>query len=174
MKLRIFALTLLLPLAWAEPIFADTPAAQKPDNLTPQNTILLAQNSDLTLGEAADLVGEWLEAKSRIFAPPFDRRTLEQYTTGSLYRDTLKAIDFLIENDAYYEYGVQKVEAVERFAESGNKATIEVRVTEDTTFYQNGRVKDSSFNTQRVRYKLEYWDGVWKIADFQVVDSVQF
>ncbi|WP_413161239.1 ARC6/PARC6 family protein [Capilliphycus salinus ALCB114379] len=170
MKPIIFALTLLLPLVWTEPIFAETSPRQHRQDLTCQNSILLAQNPALTLGEAADLVSEWLTAKSRIFAPPFDRRTLEQFTTGVLYRDTLKAIDFLIENDAYYEYGVQKVETVERFAASGNKATIEVRVTEDTTFYQNGQVKDSDFNTKRVRYKLEYWDGIWKIADFQVVD----
>ena len=170
MKPRIFALTLLLPFVWTEPIFAETSPIQQPDDLTPPNSMILAQNPALTLGEAADLVSEWLNAKSRIFAPPFDRRTLEQFTTGALYQDTLKAIDFLIENDGYYEYGVQKVETVERFAASGNKATIEVRVTEDTTFYQNGEVKDSDFNTKRVRYKLECWDGIWKIADFQVID----
>lgn len=170
MKLRIFALTFLFSLAWTEAIFAETLPIQKPSDLTPSDSILLAQNPSLTLGEAADLISEWLNAKSRIFAPPFDRKTLEQFTTGALYQDTLKAVNFLIENDGYYEYGVQKLETVERFAASGNKATIEVRVTEDTTFYQNGKIKDSNFNTLRIRYKLEYWDGIWKIADFQSID----
>ncbi|KKD39671.1 ARC6/PARC6 family protein [Limnoraphis robusta Tam1] len=170
MKLRILTLTLLLPLAWTEPIVAEISPMQQPDDSTPQNSILIAQNPSLSLGGAADLVSRWLEAKSRIFAPPFDRRTLEQFTTGALYRDTLKAINFLITNDGYYEYGVQKLETVEQFAVSGNKATLEVQVTEDTTFYQNGKVQDSSFNTKRIRYKLECWDGIWKIADFQVIN----
>ena len=170
MKLRILTAIFLLPLAWTEPVFAETSPGQYSDYLTSQNSTILAQNPSITLGEAADLVSEWLDAKSRIFAPPFDRRTLEQFTTGELYQDTLKSIDFLIENDGYYEYGVQKVETVERFAESGNKATIEVKVTEDTTFYQNGEVKDSNFNTQKVRYKLEYRNGIWKIANFQIIN----
>ncbi|MDY7023433.1 MAG: ARC6/PARC6 family protein [Cyanobacteriota bacterium] len=170
MNLRIFTLTLLLPLTWAAPSFAEISPSSYPENLASENSVLIAQNPTLTLGEAADLVQNWLDAKSRIFAPPFDRRTVGQFTTGLLYQDTLKAINFLVANDAYYEYGVQKLETVEQFATSGNKATIEVRITEDTTFYQQGEVKDSDFNTKQVRYKLEYGNGMWKIVDFQVMD----
>ncbi len=92
-------------------------------------------------------------------------------TTGILYTDTVKAIDNLINSNSQYRYGVQKVESVERFAASGNKATIEVRVTEDATVYRNGRVETSSFNTKLVRYTLEYWDGIWKIADSQIMSQ---
>ncbi|BBD55818.1 hypothetical protein PA905_08280 [Planktothrix agardhii CCAP 1459/11A] len=28
---------------------------------------------------------------------------------------------------------------------------------------------ESSFNTKLVRYNLEYWDGIWKIANSQVM-----
>ncbi|MEG4502072.1 IMS domain-containing protein [Microcoleus sp. F6_B4] len=50
-------------------------------------------------------------------------------------------------SNSHYRYGVQKVESVERFAASGNKATIEVRVTEDATVYRNSKVDSSSFNS---------------------------
>ena len=90
-------------------------------------------------------------------------------TTGILYSDTVQAIDYLTNSNSRYRYGVQKVESVERFAASGNKATLEVRITEDATLYRNGKVDTSSFNTKLIRYSLEYWDGIWKIADSQVI-----
>ena len=129
----------------------------------------ISEAPNITLGQASDLIGKWLEAKQKIFAPPFDRQLLAKMTTGILYTDTVKAIDNLINNNSQYRYGVQKVESVERFAASGNKATIEVKVTEDATVYRNGRVETSSFNTKVVRYTLEYWDGIWKIADSQIM-----
>jgi hypothetical protein len=129
----------------------------------------LSQSQNITLGQASDLIGRWLDAKQRIFAPPFDRQLLAKITTGILYGDTVKAIDYLTNTNSQYRYGVQKVESVERFAASGNKATIEVRVTEDATVYRNDKVDSSSFNTKLVRYTLEYWDGIWKIADSQVI-----
>lgn len=167
MKAILISLTLLIPFSVAisvnaQPIPIDYYGGQYPKQI--------AQNNGLTLGQAADLITQWLNAKSQIFAPPYDRRVVGELTTGNLYRDTLKAINFLIENNAYYQYGVQKVESVEQFAASGNKATIEVRVTEDTTLYQNGKVTESTFNTKVVRYNLENWDGIWKIANSQVLN----
>jgi serine/threonine-protein kinase len=129
----------------------------------------ISQSQNITLGQASDLIGRWLDAKQKIFAPPFDRQLLAKMTTGILYSDTVRAIDNLTSTNSHYRYGVQKVESVERFAASGNKATIEVKVTEDATVYRNGKVDTSSFNTKVVRYTLEYWDGIWKIADSQVM-----
>jgi len=45
-----------------------------------------------------------------------------------------------------------------------------VKVTEDTTLYKNGNIAESSFNTKLVRYNLEKWDGIWKIANSQVLN----
>lgn len=163
---RSVAVLLLLGMA-ATPVFAYPEIAVNLD----RSSDAIAQNKvPFSLGRAADLIDDWLSAKSRIFAPPFDRDTLAALTTGRLYADTLEAIDYLLDNDGYYEYGVQKLESVERFAASGNRATIEVTVTEDTTFYQDGKVVESTFNTQRVRYKLEFRDNLWKIADSQILD----
>lgn len=168
MKSILISLSLLIPFSLALSVKAET----IPVNCygCEQPNQIVQNNASLTLGQAADLITQWLNAKSQIFAPPYDRRIVGELTTGNLYTDTLKAINFLIENNAYYQYGVQKVESVEQFAASGNKATIEVRVTEDTTLYQNGRVTESTFNTKVVRYNLENWDGIWKIANSQVLN----
>jgi ARC6-like, IMS domain len=139
---------------------------ETPNNLIAQGS---ATNSAITMGQATDIITRWLEAKGKIFSPPFDKKILANFTTGELYIDTLRAINLLKKNDGYYRYGVQKVEGVERFASSLNKATIEVKVTEEVTYYQNGKVDNSSFNTKLVRYSLEYEEGLWKIAESQVL-----
>lgn len=176
MNWKILAVFILFPLGFATPVQAEThPSILACEGSTfNSEEMILSQNgesySSLTLGKAADLISQWLEAKSRIFAPPFDRQSLSKFTTGILYRDTLKAINYLLENHSYYEYGVQKIDSVEQFATQANKATIDVWVTEDSTLYQKGIVADSSFNTKLIRYQLEYWDGSWKITDFKILN----
>lgn len=139
----------------------------------PENQIISdkkVQDSALTMGQATDLITRWLEAKNKIFADPFDLQLVSQFTTGSFYADTLRAIAFLTSNQAYYKYGVQKIESVEKFASTGNRATIEVKVTEEVTFYQKDKIENSSFNTQRFRYNLEGSNGVWKIAESKAIE----
>lgn len=165
----------IILLAILTPLWLTPPA--KAENITCTRQLLatnycdnyISEAQNITLGQASDLIGRWLDAKQKIFAPPFDRQLLAKMTTGILYSDTVKGIDNLTSTNSHYRYGVQKIESVERFAASGNKATIEVRVTEDATVYRNGKVDTSSFNTKLVRYTLEYWDGIWKIADSQIM-----
>lgn len=172
MKKPLLTLTLLFSFGISQIVAAKTPI--KNQSLDLQDPLIvnqITQNTEtITIGKAADLITLWLNTKSRIFAPPFDRELLGDLTTGVLYADSLKAINFLQENNSYYQYGVQKVESIERFAASGNKATIEVKVTEDTTLYKNGKIIESSFNTKLVRYNLEQWDGLWRIANSQVLN----
>lgn len=153
----------------ATPVFAEPKITPDPDRTS---DAIAQTDAVLSLGRASDIISDWLSAKNRIFAPPFDREILAVLTTGRLYADTLKAIDYLMENDAYYEYGVQKVESVDRFSASGSRATIEVRITEDVTFYENGKMVESTFNTQPVRYKLEYDNRSdrWRISDSQILE----
>ncbi|MGL5080723.1 MAG: ARC6/PARC6 family protein [Microcoleaceae cyanobacterium] len=174
MKLKFLSPLLILAFGLVTPVTAKAEVAQEVAQNAFNPPLIISQvqtrTTSLSLGEAADLINDWLTAKSQIFGPPFDQQTLATYATGTLYVDTLQAIDFLMENQGYYEYGVQKIESVDQFAIAGNKATIEVQVTEDSTFYKNGRVVDSSFNTKRVRYKLEYRGNAWKIADSQILN----
>ena len=165
----IVLLAILTPLLLTPPATAENITCSRQPLAINYCENYISETQNITLGQASDLIGRWLDAKQRIFAPPFDRQLLAKMTTGILYSDTVKAIDNLTSTNSHYRYGVQKVESVERFAASGNKATIEVKVTEDATVYRNGKVDTSSFNTKVVRYTLEYWDGIWKIADSQVM-----
>lgn len=165
----IILLAILTPLWLTPPAKAENITCSRQPLATNYCENYISEAPNITLGQAADLIGKWLEAKQQIFGTPFDRQLLAKMTTGILYTDTVKAMDSLRNTNSQYRYGVQKVESVERFAASGNKATIEVRVTEDATVYRNGRVETSSFNTKLVRYTLEYWDGIWKIADSQIM-----
>ncbi|MEG4107024.1 ARC6/PARC6 family protein [Microcoleus sp. S13_C5] len=165
----IILLVILTPLWLTPPAKAENITCSRQPLATNYCENYISEAPNITLGQASDLIGKWLDAKQQIFAPPFDRQLLAKMTTGILYTDTVKAMDNLINSNSQYRYGVQKVESVERFAASGNKATIEVKVTEDATVYRNGRVETSSFNTKVVRYTLEYWDGIWKIADSQIM-----
>ncbi len=165
----IILLAILTPLWLTAPAKAENITGSKQTLAINYSDNYISQAPNITLGQASDIIGKWLDAKQKIFAPPFDRSLLAKMTTGILYSDTVKGIDNLRSTNSHYRYGVQKVESVERFAVSGNKATIEVRVTEDATVYRDDRVESSSFNTRVVRYTLEYWDGIWKIADSQVM-----
>ncbi|MEG5059570.1 ARC6/PARC6 family protein [Microcoleus sp. A2-C5] len=165
----IILLAILTPLWLTPPAKAENITCTRQPLATNYCENYISEAQNITLGQASDLIGRWLDAKQKIFAPPFDRQLLATMTTGILYSDTVKGIDNLRITNSHYRYGVQKVESVERFAVSGNKATIEVRVTEDATVYRDDRVETSSFNTRVVRYTLEYWDGIWKIADSQIM-----
>jgi len=126
----------------------------------------------ITQVQAVDLINKWLQAKQQIFASPFDRQLVAQLTTGELYENLAQpsgVMAWLKNNQAYYRFGVQKVESVERFVANGNKATVEVKVTEDRTLYRNGKVDASQtdFETRLVRYTLQSVDDSWKIADYK-------
>jgi len=134
------------------------------------------QAGTFTQVQAVDLINKWLQAKQQIFASPFDRQLVAQLTTGELYEDLAQpsgVMTWLKNNNAYYRFGVQKVESVERFAAYGNKATIEVKVTEDRTLYRNGKVdaNQTDFETRSIRYSLQSVDGLWKIADYKTTDG---
>lgn len=138
--------------------------------------VAAGNNAALSQNQAVSLITEWLQAKSRIFAPPFDQQPMKQFTTGELYASLVRddgAIAWLKDNQAYYRFGVQKVESVERFVADQNKATVELKITEDRTLYRDGKVDptQTDFKTRLVRYSLESVNGAWKIADYKTVDG---
>jgi len=125
--------------------------------------------------QAVDVILKWLTAKNEIFAPPFSRSRIDQLTTGKLRNDLTTSgspTGWLRQNNAYYKYGTPQIGAVEMFATSANKVTIQVKVTEDRALYKNGLVDQSEtgIKTNKVRYYLELTGNTWKIADYQVLD----
>ena len=82
---------------------------------------------------------------------------------------------WLENNNAYYQYGVQKVGDVEQFIVDGDRATIEIRVTEERTLYKNGNIdpNETDFKTRLVRYTLQSVDSKWKILEYKTIREIQ-
>jgi hypothetical protein len=149
------------PITTQEPSIPDT-------TLTPTPT-----SESIVQQKAINLIQRWLDAKKVMFAPPYNRQIAAELTTGEQYEKAAGSdgsINWLQNNDAYYRYGVQKIDGVDNFVLNGEKATIQVRVTEDSTLYKNGNIdrESSAFKTLTVVYNLELVNGDWKISSSKV------
>lgn len=135
----------------------------------------ITSTTTISQQEAIDLVTRWLQAKRVMFAPPYDRQTAADLTTGELYERTAGAdgsIAWLENNNAYYQYGLQQIDSVNNFVANKNDVTIEVVVTEERKLYKkDGDIdpQNSATDTTRVRYTLKPDKGKWKIFDYQSV-----
>lgn len=125
--------------------------------------------------EAKELIQSWLKAKQSIFAPPYDLNLAHQLTTGSQYEEiTKRSLDWLQNNNAYYQYGAQLIEEVNKFEMSGDRAEITVTVTEESQVYQNGKLLEErgGISTIKVVYNLQFVDGKWKIASSRILQRI--
>jgi hypothetical protein len=124
--------------------------------------------------QAIALINRWLQAKTEVFAPPYDQQQVLDLTTGELLASLVRpngVLNWLKANRAYFQYGVQKVESVERFVVARERATMEINVTEERTLYLNGVVDPTrtDFSSQRVRFTFVADNGTWKISDYKTV-----
>lgn len=142
------------------------------DSSNSKSSSSTVDSSSLSEQESKEIIEQWLEAKSRIFAPPYDRELLEELATGERYRNNIGSLEWLQENDAYYEFGVQKVEEIERFTTNNDEATVKFRYTEDRTLYMNGEIvpEQSDFKTRTVIYNLQFKQEQWKIESAKIVN----
>lgn len=133
------------------------------------------QIPQFTQQEAANLIQRWLEAKHVMFAPPYNRQIAAEITTGEQYQKTTGidgTIDWLQSENAYYKYGVQKINSVDNFVVNGDTATIKVEIEEEYTLYKNGKIdlSSSNFETLKVIYTLKLVTGEWKINSSKVIN----
>jgi hypothetical protein len=131
----------------------------------------LSQLDNITKEEAVAVIERWQQAKSRIFASPFDRDLAASVATGKVLEDIIKAdgsIDWLQQNNSYYTYESYKIEPTQYFKSGSNQAEIEAEVAQEMTFYSNGKPQykpDSSL----YRYNLVLEGGSWKISNREEV-----
>jgi hypothetical protein len=124
-----------------------------------------------TQKDAINLINQWLEAKSKIFAPPFDRQLAARLTTGTIYNDIVKpggSIDWLQQNNAYYQYGSHSVQETGYFSVSGNIAEIEVSIKQEVYFYINRILDKSTADSSIYRFILKQENGTWKMSERQL------
>lgn len=136
---------------------------------TPESSTTPRVNSISEI-EATKLIEAWLQAKGKMFAPPYNSQIAEELTTGDFYEKTAGvdgSIDWLKSNNAYYKYGVQRLDSVEQFSSNHNSATIKVRITEEYSLYRNGKIdpNETDFKTLTIIYNLKLVDGQWKISN---------
>lgn len=141
----------------------------------PQPPIATAQTSAITKKAAFALINQWQQSKAQLFAPPFNRQLGSELTTGEAYRKNIgqgSSLEWLEDNNAYYRYGVQRIDSIENFVANGDQATLDIVLTEDRKLYKNGEIvndENSSFDTRLVRYSLQLENGKLKISDYTTV-----
>lgn len=155
-----------------------SPTVDTPSSNPAETSSETLSETSFTEAEAVRLVGQWLQSKARIFSPPFDRTLAAELTTTPLYADIAEtggAIEWLQQNNARYEFRTSQIESTEQFAVEGDRALLDVTITEDRTLYIGDRVDSSKTgtSTSRVRYDLRWVDGAWKVADYQDVPLSQ-
>ena len=140
-----------------------------PARLPPPPT---ANFSQLTQEKAVEIVNQWLQAKSAIFASPYDKQLAQKYLAGPLYEDITKpngAIDWLQNNNYYYVYENGEVRQVWAFSTSGNRPQLKVSIYEERKLYTPRGVDNtqSGASTANYTYSFARDNGVWKIYDYQ-------
>lgn len=124
----------------------------------------------ITETEATKLIETWLEAKSKMFSPPYNSQIANELTTGDFYEKIAGvngSINWLKNNNAYYKYGVQRLDSIEQFFANNDSATIKVRITEEYSLYRNGKIdpNETDFKTLTIIYNLKFIDDQWKISN---------
>lgn len=129
-----------------------------------------AINPTLPKMEAVAVINRYLSQKSRIFASPYDRQLVASVLTGNALYDATKpggSMDWLQQRNAYYRYGLQKAEPLAYYSVNSNWAQIEVKVTEELSYYENGALRDSGTNVKDYRFTMQQENGTWKISERQ-------
>ena len=126
--------------------------------------------SNLSKSAAIQVIKNWLYAKKNAFTPPYNRLVLNPLVTGTLKTDLTKPggfIDWLVKNNAYYQFGVQEIKSIDKFVTQSDQAIADVKVLEDQALYVNGKLdhSKSEFKVRTVRYSLKPVNGIWKIAE---------
>ncbi|MBE9222623.1 DUF4101 domain-containing protein [Cyanobacterium stanieri LEGE 03274] len=150
-----------------------SPVRVIPSANSPQRTVFSRQ-------VAVNLIQRWLDAKSQIFAPPYDKNLASSFLTGTRYNNSVNrsdgeesSIDWLRNRNAYYTYSNQSVDGVEYFSLDGNVAIVDALITESYTLYnaRGGIDTDSSGYQQRlIRYEFSLVNGQWKISDYNTLE----
>lgn len=167
----------------APPLNPETPPNPQPDAQQnsqpvspPQSNYSPPAQPTISRDEALQLVNTWQNYKRRLFAPPYDRSLGSDLLTGIAYSKNIRrsdgeqsSVDWLIDNNAYYAYGVQKVDSLQQVIGDSNFANVIVVITEQRTLYVDGKPsqdENSGLEVLRVNYSLQKDQGRWKIADY--------
>jgi len=141
-------------------------------------------NSSLHISEneALDLIQKWLDARKKVFGPPFDRQFASEFLTDKAYNDYIDSshsvtnseslVDWLQKNKAYYVYSIQKVKKVKNFKFSKDRVTLEAEIEQESKLYKlnsDNSIKntfDFPKAINSIPFTLKLDREKWKIADY--------
>lgn len=133
---------------------------------TPEETPASSPTPDtnITQEQAVDLVRNWLASKPQVFGQSYDPKPIDEYTTGSYYRDNLESLNKQEETGEYYEFGTPAIQNIGEFSISGDRAFIILTIRETTIRYRNGNAVRSRPSSTR-RWELRNVGDRWKISN---------
>jgi hypothetical protein len=127
-------------------------------------------NSQISREAAVEVVEEWLAYKKVLYAQPYDTSRLSKILTGNYYHTANGAVKWLKKYQAQKSYGVQKIDSIDDFKSSGDRASIFITITEEVTHYEPGKSIDEG-GTRKQRYDLQYEDGEINIRDAETLNK---
>jgi serine/threonine-protein kinase len=171
--------------AYQSPIVSPSPIVANPINPALPTNPSVATNSGTISREAGlDVLKRWLEYKRVLLAPPYNTQPASDILAGKAYTDNIdksslpcnsgdpddcmSSVQWLRKYGAEYSFGLQKIDSLDRFEASGDRASMFVTITEYRTLRQAGKRNVSSGGTKKARYDLKYENGRVKITDYQV------
>jgi hypothetical protein len=151
-------------------------------SISTTNSPAQSTTAAISQDEAKKIIEKWMQAKQRMFAPPYDQQLGSQLTTGKAYRDKVRgpssdgtpysSLEWLRQYGFQYKYGVQNIENITRFESGRDQASIEVQILEDARLYNKDGViqpKRSGMERKIVRFILKKDNGGFKISDYDVI-----
>lgn len=140
---------------------------------TPSATTSAAEEEQDNLSEtaAAEIVHSWLDAKSKIFAPPFDLELVSDLSVsnGPLYEKTAGpsgSVQWLKNEDYYYTYKSSTIDQILSYEPlSNNQFKLKVKVTEDLSLHSPKGIdrSKSGRSTGIYEFVLAKEGTTWKI-----------
>lgn len=135
------------------------------------NTARLTSQDDAVKVAILETIENYMEAKPRIFARPFDRDIVRQLTTDKKYVENISSIDWLQANNSYYTYDVIRIDNSWDFFNNSDTATINLSITQDLTLYSNGKIDPTNTTygaKQRdYRFTMRKVGSNWKISQVE-------
>ncbi|MCY7367253.1 MAG: ARC6/PARC6 family protein [Chamaesiphon sp.] len=133
--------------------------------------------SQISQDEAISLIQKWLEARKKLFSPPFDRNIATQLTTGKAYKKHVEitngkigsTVEWLMKHRSSYIYTLQRIDEIVKFEANDKDCIIDVRLTEYANRYDSkGKLVRAKSGEDRkiVRYFITEEGENLKISEY--------
>lgn len=156
-------------------VVAVSPAVSSPPTVPDVSEEEAIANSSQALAEAeaVKIVQSWLDAKSKIFAPPFNLSLVNSLTVanGPIHKRTTGSsgsVQWLKDNGFYYTYRDSTINRIVSYGPAANgRMSLKVEITEDLSLYSPRGLdrSKSGRSTDIYEYILAKDGSTWKLYD---------